>query len=305
MAEKVITIETVDDNEYEGKAYKKVMGTNGLFYNVKQGKGGSLKAKWDLLKPGAQIKLILGEFKGKRFVQDIELIKETTEASLAESPNLLSRELNTIIMTVKDLWIAGKLTNNDPEVKALRKVILLRLKSEEMIVTPVKTPVETPQKIAQPGEEPIKQEKPEDKGGGICAIHNVPFELCQLGGEKWWAHKIDDRWCEKPPEAPKTLIEAAKEMGAVEAAQPLNLGMLRAALVKKGYKTEASQKAILVISDWGEIKDLKAVMKRIKDLKEKDPTAQKQEIKQIACPVSGGQTIGNSLRNLPSRARAR
>ena len=270
MAEKIIVIETIDDNEYEGKAYKRVMDTNGLFYNVKQGKGGSLKAKWGLLKPGAQIKLILGEFKGKRFVQDIELIKEATEASLAESPNLLSRELNTIIMTVKDLWIAGKLTNSDPEVKALRKAILLRLKSEEMIVTPVETPVETPQKITQPGEEPIKQEKPEDKGGGICAIHNVPFELCHLGGQKWWAHKIDDRWCKKPLKAPKTLIEAAKKMGAVEVDKPLNLGMIRAALVKKGYKTEASQKAILVISDWGEIKDLKVAMEGINNLKEKD-----------------------------------
>jgi hypothetical protein len=72
--EKIITIETVDDDEYDGKEYKKVMDTDGLYYNVKQGRGGILKAKWDLLKPGASIKLILGIFKNKPFVHDIESV---------------------------------------------------------------------------------------------------------------------------------------------------------------------------------------------------------------------------------------
>lgn len=132
MAEKIITIESVDDDESYGKEYKKVMDTNGLYYNVKQGREGSLKAKWNLLKIGAQIKLIFGEYKGKKFVQDIELIAEASEGtSPTESPNLVSKELNTLIMAAKDAWIASKLTTDDPEIKALRKLMCLRFSFPE------------------------------------------------------------------------------------------------------------------------------------------------------------------------------
>jgi len=75
-AEKVISIEDIEDAEYDGKEYKRVMDTDGLYYNLKQGREGRLRAKWGLLKKGATIKLIFGEFKGKKFVQDIESISD-------------------------------------------------------------------------------------------------------------------------------------------------------------------------------------------------------------------------------------
>lgn len=130
MDEKIITIASVEDeyDGYDGKEYKRVIDTNGNRYRIKQGKEGSLKAKWDILRRGAAIKLKFGEFKGKSFVKDIELVKEASEGTtLGENPNLLSKEFNTLIMTVKDLWIAGKLIDEDLEVKSLRKLICTRL----------------------------------------------------------------------------------------------------------------------------------------------------------------------------------
>lgn len=81
MADKVITIESVDDEEdYNKKEYRKVISTDGLEYKIKQGKGGKLKEKWDLLRPGATLKLTFGEFtkdhKTYDFVQDIESVSD-------------------------------------------------------------------------------------------------------------------------------------------------------------------------------------------------------------------------------------
>jgi len=135
MPEKIITIEDVEDKAYEGKPYKRVMDTDGLYYNVKQGKEGALKAKWKLLQKGNKIKLTLGEYKGKPFVQDVELMEVTpkTETKQIGLQSIRNTEINTSIETqvaakiVSELWLADKLEVTSSEIKGLRAWICERL----------------------------------------------------------------------------------------------------------------------------------------------------------------------------------
>ena len=135
MPEKIITIEDVEDKAYEGKPYKRVMDTDGLYYNVKQGKEGALKAKWKLLQKGNKIKLTLGEYKGKPFVQDVELMEVTpkTETKQIGLQSIRNTEINISIETqvaakiVSELWLADKLEVTSSEIKGLRAWICERL----------------------------------------------------------------------------------------------------------------------------------------------------------------------------------
>ena len=130
MPEKIITIEDVEDKAYEGKPYKRVMDTDGLYYNVKQGKEGALKAKWELLQKGNKIKLTLGEYKGKPFVQDVKFMEV---APKTETKQIRNTEVNTSIETqvaakiVSELWLADKLEVTSSEIKGLRVWICERL----------------------------------------------------------------------------------------------------------------------------------------------------------------------------------
>jgi len=112
-----------------------VMDTDGLYYNVKQGREGALKAKWELLQKGNKIKLTLGEYKGKPFVQDVELMEVTpkTETKQIGLQSIRNTEINTSIETqvaakiVSELWLADKLEVTSSEIKGLRAWICERL----------------------------------------------------------------------------------------------------------------------------------------------------------------------------------
>ncbi len=96
MAEAVI-IDRVEDDSYDGKAFKKVTDKAGNTFNVKYGRGGSLKAKWGLLVPGNAIEITWGEFNGKPYVQDFVVVAEASEVAklgpkAAESPPLQEGE---------------------------------------------------------------------------------------------------------------------------------------------------------------------------------------------------------------------
>ncbi len=80
MAE-VVIIDKVEDDDYQGKAFKKVTDKTGKTFNVKYGKGGTLKEKWPLLMPGNAIEITWGEFNGKPFVQDFKVVVGAQEAA--------------------------------------------------------------------------------------------------------------------------------------------------------------------------------------------------------------------------------
>ena len=79
-----VIIDKVEDDSYDGKAFKKVTDKTGKTFNIKYGREGKLKAKWDLLVPGNAIEITWGEYNGKPFVQDFKVVAEASE--VAELP---------------------------------------------------------------------------------------------------------------------------------------------------------------------------------------------------------------------------
>ena len=76
MNEILGSISKVEDDDYQGKAFKKVTLADGQVLKVKYGREGVLKAKWGLLEAGTAIKFTMGEYGGKPFVLDIESIAD-------------------------------------------------------------------------------------------------------------------------------------------------------------------------------------------------------------------------------------
>ncbi len=68
-------IDKVEDDSYDGKEFKKVTLKDGQVLKVKQGREGSLKAKWDLLQWGVAIKFTMAQYLGKDFVKDIASVE--------------------------------------------------------------------------------------------------------------------------------------------------------------------------------------------------------------------------------------
>jgi len=104
--EKVIVIASVKDDDYEGKKYKVVTDKFGNSYNIKQGQGGNLRAKWGLLREGATIRLKFGMFNKKQFVADIEEIKSEHRGKSAGELEL--SRLSYGMSYMKDIVCQGK-----------------------------------------------------------------------------------------------------------------------------------------------------------------------------------------------------
>ncbi len=85
MSEILGSITKVEDDDYQGKDFKKVTLANGQVLKVKYGREGSLRAKWELLQEGKAIKFIMGEYQGKPFVKDIESLAEQLQPAV--NPN--------------------------------------------------------------------------------------------------------------------------------------------------------------------------------------------------------------------------
>ncbi len=62
MSDIIGVIQSVEDDEYQGKAHKKVTLGDGQVLKVKYGREGCLKAKWGLLKEGVAIKFTMRDF---------------------------------------------------------------------------------------------------------------------------------------------------------------------------------------------------------------------------------------------------
>jgi hypothetical protein len=74
METKQVTLNKVEHAEYNGKEYRKIVTDQGTF-NIKDGKGGSLRNQWGLLDQciGKVITLNMGDFEGKPFVASMIL----------------------------------------------------------------------------------------------------------------------------------------------------------------------------------------------------------------------------------------
>ena len=62
MSDIIGVIATVEDDEYQGKSFKKVTLGDGQVLKVKYGREGALKAKWGLLIEGRAIKFTMRDF---------------------------------------------------------------------------------------------------------------------------------------------------------------------------------------------------------------------------------------------------
>jgi len=80
-----------------------------------------------------------------------------------------------------------------------------------------------------------------------CEEHQTEF--FKKGKMNSYAHPIEgsDKWCYEHSSDKKDN-------------EGINLGAIRTALTKKGYKTEDEQKSALLIKDWKEVADLEGVM---------------------------------------------
>ena len=99
MANIIGVIINVEDDDYQGKDFKKVTLGTGQVLRVKYGREGALKAKWGLLQIGTAIKFTMGEYQGKPFVSGIE----TVEGGLAPpiKPTILPEHEGIIEEAVK------------------------------------------------------------------------------------------------------------------------------------------------------------------------------------------------------------
>jgi len=79
VSEFVGIIETIEDDDYQGKAFKKVTLGDGYVLKVKYGREGYLKDKWGELQVGRAYSWTMGEYKGKPFVEDFKQVDIFTQ----------------------------------------------------------------------------------------------------------------------------------------------------------------------------------------------------------------------------------
>ena len=129
MANIVGVITNVEDDSYDGKAFKKVtLGDREEPLKVKQGRGGDLKAKWGLLKEGVAVRFTMTDFKTPEgvkipFVSNIETVEGVLPKAVTppepddytDKPRELTKPpINTknkafSVSYAKDLVVAGKI----------------------------------------------------------------------------------------------------------------------------------------------------------------------------------------------------
>ncbi len=120
----IAVIESIEDDSYQGKDFKKVTLKDGSVLKVKYGREGLLKAKWGELQVERAFKFIMGDYQGKPFVQDFiavegklpESKKPPTPESALPKPhvsNYIDSETAKIrsicVAYAKDAWIADKI----------------------------------------------------------------------------------------------------------------------------------------------------------------------------------------------------
>ena len=87
--EVIAVIDSIEDDSYQGKDFKRVTLKDGSVLKVKYGREGFLKAKWGELQVERAFKFIMGDYQGKPFVQDFVAVEgelpESTKPPIPES----------------------------------------------------------------------------------------------------------------------------------------------------------------------------------------------------------------------------
>ncbi len=215
MADKIIVIEKVEDDNYQGKGFKKVTDKAGETWKIKSGREDSLKNKWHLLVPGKAIKLTMGEYQGHPFVQNFEVVEDlfveqaATKVQEQQKTDTDNTKAQTMFASyVKDAWLGGKLPTDHPLV-----VRLLELAGEKMGVKPITPEKLSPVSVKPPEPPPEASIAPSSSGrtagfepaksGSSPGGATKPFDskefiataaiLADRGMEKWKYDKILER----------------------------------------------------------------------------------------------------------------
>ena len=148
MSSFVGIIASIEDDDYQGKAFKKVTLGDGHVLKVKYGQKGYLKDKWDELEVNKAYTWTMGSYNDKPFVQDFQKTdmpelgqQEPTHKVEPEgmppagmrpslpTPNPPTKykadpdktnsiEIQVSMKLILEAWIAGKLEDDDPLVTA-------------------------------------------------------------------------------------------------------------------------------------------------------------------------------------------
>lgn len=114
MADKIVIIDSIEDDQYQGKAYKLIIDKQGEAHKI----GQLLKDKWYMLKPDEAIRLKMSTFtkEGKNiaYVKDIEVVQNIFEREAAlkvaqsKNPRDTSIEAQVAVKAVVDLEVSGR-----------------------------------------------------------------------------------------------------------------------------------------------------------------------------------------------------
>ena len=109
MSEVIIVVDRIEDDEWQGKPYKRLIAKSGEDFKI----GQRLHEKWILLKPGAAVRLIMDVFKGNTYVKDFDLCYDLTMDKMAElsqpapkNPKDISIERQVAVQCACDLMCA-------------------------------------------------------------------------------------------------------------------------------------------------------------------------------------------------------
>ena len=119
MRDLVIVIDHVEDDQYEGKPFKRVIDKQGDKHRVSQ----QLEGKWYMLQPDETIRLTMGTFdkggKSFEYVKDVETVKDVfvreaaAKVAQQKSPKDISIEAQVAVKAVTDLMVADKGVSDD------------------------------------------------------------------------------------------------------------------------------------------------------------------------------------------------
>lgn len=121
--ERIITVSEREElTTKSGKPYIAITDQDGRHYNVFE------PSLFMLIKEGEQIKLV-GERNGNFInIQNVEPVEETHPDRSRDTNASIERQV--LAKIVSELWMAGNLTSDDPEVKGLRRWIRQKLPDE-------------------------------------------------------------------------------------------------------------------------------------------------------------------------------
>lgn len=148
----IVIIDTIVDDSYDGKEFKKITDKAGNTFNIKQGRGGKLKDKWPLLEEGIAIELAVGEYNKKSFVSDFTVVKDEFKkqaASKVQSQSKVERndsiEAQVAFKGMVELIATGMVKTNTEEYKATIAWAIERIALPTVIIESVEIATQKPQ----------------------------------------------------------------------------------------------------------------------------------------------------------------